>query len=233
MRFVICGMSNAYIEEIDAGLKVDTAYVYTKSIDNESAEIVVDVDFTDYECGGIVDVSIIDFEGKKVAGHSRYNEESFMRINLDIEKPKLWYPNGYGEAQKLSLKWYAVSKEGKVVFASDAIEIFAEDNTSSVALELNSEKVPESCFVVADINNDRAFYKKGALEIRGASNRIAELEAESESVRIKANAYIHAVELCGDAVFEDNYFSMLPGEERTVKYTKTGKDDIRAEAYTI
>lgn len=60
MRFVSCGIGNAYIEEIDAGIKVESAYVYTKSIDEDSAEIVIDIDFKDFESGGIVDVNITD-----------------------------------------------------------------------------------------------------------------------------------------------------------------------------
>jgi len=98
MRFVTCGIGNVCIEMADVGIKVDTAYVYTKSIDEDSAEIVVDIDFCDFECGGIIDVNIIDPDGKKATGYSRYNEECFMRINLDVEAPRLWYPNGYGSA---------------------------------------------------------------------------------------------------------------------------------------
>ncbi|MBR5614395.1 MAG: hypothetical protein IKW64_03725 [Clostridia bacterium] len=79
-------------------MKVDTAYVYTKGIDEDSAEVVVDIDFCNFECGGIVNVKIVDPDGRSAAEYSRYNEESFMRINFDIENPKLWYPNGYGKA---------------------------------------------------------------------------------------------------------------------------------------
>ena len=59
------------------------------------------------------------------------------------------------------------------------------------------------------------------------------LKTDGTSVIIKSQSYIHAVELCGDAVFEDNYFSMLPGEERKISYTTTGESRVYAEVYTI
>ena len=106
MRFVTCGIGSAYIEEVDAEMKVESAYVYTKSIDEDSAEVVIDIDFKDFEYGGIVDINITDPDGNVVAKHSRYNEEAFMRINLDIENPRLWYPIGYGNAElyKMEIK---------------------------------------------------------------------------------------------------------------------------------
>ncbi len=104
MRFVTCGIGYAYIEEVSDGMKVETAYVFTKSIDEDSAEIVIDVDFADFECGGIVDVKIISPDGEVVSKYKRYNEEPFMRINLDVMNPKLWYPNGYGEQHMYTLE---------------------------------------------------------------------------------------------------------------------------------
>ena len=50
---------------------------------------------------------------------------------------------------------------------------------------------------------------------------------------LKANKYAHIVELCGDAVFEDNYFPMLPGEEKNITFKKTGDTPVTVNAYTI
>lgn len=115
MRFVTCGIGDAYIKEISDAMKVETAYVYTKGIDEDSAEIVIDVDFADYECGGIVDVKIIAPDGEIAAKYKRYNEESFMRINLDVENPRLWYPNGYGEQNLYTLE---ISCENEILYTA-------------------------------------------------------------------------------------------------------------------
>ena len=55
-------------------------------------------------------------------------------------------------------------------------------------------------------------------------------------VTLLAHEYAHAVELEGEAVFEENGFSMLKGEKKTVGYRylcdHTCKD-ICAQAYTL
>ena len=53
--------------------------------------------------------------------------------------------------------------------------------------------------------------------------------ATADSLTIRAEKYIHALVLDGDCVFDDNFFSMLPGEERTVRFVreKAGEIEMR------
>jgi len=98
MRFVTCGISqDVCLERIDTGIKVSDAYIYTKSIDEESAQIGIDIDFEDFKSGGTVDFEIYSPEGELVAKRSKYYEEEFMRMSFDVAEPELWYPAGYGE----------------------------------------------------------------------------------------------------------------------------------------
>ena len=98
MRFVTCGISqDVYLEQIDEGIKVSDAYIYTKSVDEDSAQIGLDIDFVDFRPGGIIDFEIYSPEEKIVVKYSKYYEEEFMRMSFDIANPKLWYPVGYGE----------------------------------------------------------------------------------------------------------------------------------------
>ena len=68
---------------------------------------------------------------------------------------------------------------------------------------------------------------------------ITELEINEvcRTVTVRAGAeYIHSAMLSGNAIFDDNCFSLLPGEARTVAYRplKTGSPEcIEAEAYTL
>ena len=112
-------------------------------------------------------------------------------------------------------------------------EIAVPKNTSLVALELDEDEIPKDCFVVAETDCDRAFYRKGILDIVPSDERIAHVKVEGEYVKVTSNAYIHALELCSDCVFEDNYFSLLPGEERSVKIIKKCDENVSAKAYTI
>ena len=91
------------------------------------------------------------------------------------------------------------------------------------------------CDIDCETGDDRCFYKQGDLKVR-ASNEIAEFKIDSNTVTLKANGYIHTVELEGDGTFSDNYFSMLPGETKTVAF-ESGADctevKLSAHEYTF
>lgn len=136
------------------------------------------------------------------------------------------------------LRWYAVSEGGKTVFKSDCIEVLAKEGTSSIVHEVPAARVPDDCFIVVDVMHgkqilDRGFYKNGKLTITPCNGRITLLKVDDISVTIKANAYVHAVELTGDALFEDNYFSMMEGEEKVIGFKNSKSDTIGFKTYTI
>lgn len=90
------------------------------------------------------------------------------------------------------------------------------------------------CDTVCGDIKDRCFYKNGNLHIK-ASNLVTVTEKTENSITLKANGYVQAVELEGTQLFEDNYFLMLEGEERTVKFTVCEEpcDEIKINAYTL
>ena len=53
-----------------------------------------------------------------------------------------------------------------------------------------------------------------------------------DAVTVTADKYVHCVELTGAEYFEDNYFSLLPGEEKTVRF-KRQKEKIIASGYGL
>ena len=62
------------------------------------------------------------------------------------------------------------------------------------------------------------------------------IKRSENSVTVAADKYIHAVEIECDGVCSDNYFSLLPGEEKTVTLkTVDGSPvgDYDITAYTI
>ena len=56
------------------------------------------------------------------------------------------------------------------------------------------------------------------------------VEAAADSVTVRADKYIHALVLDGEFDFEDNYFSMLPGEVRKVAIRRTGEGPLSVRA---
>ena len=83
-----------------------------------------------------------------------------------------------------------------------------------------------------DGGNDRTFWKEGALEIVPAGVCL-NVDAEKHIVTVKADKYVHAVELNGDCIFADSCFSLLPGEERVISYEPLGEGGVTAVAYTV
>ena len=81
---------------------------------------------------------------------------------------------------------------------------------------------------------DRSFYAYDRLFIKDCSENIEVVDFDVDSVTIKANSYVHAVELEGDCLFSENYFSLMAGEEKTVTWQQLGEnDDFGIYAYTL
>jgi hypothetical protein len=96
----------------------------------------------------------------------------------------------------------------------------------------------EDYVVVCDADfgdySDRSFYAYDRLFIKDCSEEIEIVDFDIDSVTIKANSYIHAVELEGECLFSDNYFSLMAGEEKTVTWEQLGEnDDFGIYAYTL
>ena len=88
-------------------------------------------------------------------------------------------------------------------------------NDSHVVAELDG--FGEYHYTVAEVRDengivDRAFYRKGTLDIDECGDTLS-VTHNGNSLKIKADRYIHAVEIECDGRVSDNYFSMLPGEE--------------------
>lgn len=109
--------------------------------------------------------------------------------------------------------------------------------TESVALPWE-EKEDEAvvCDIVCDTGRDRCFHKRGILPLTPCDGALSVVERTESTVTLHADSYVHAVELEGQYVFEDNYFSMLAGERKTVKYRAADdreKNELTVTAYTL
>ena len=113
---------------------------------------------------------------------------------------------------------------------------FAVDaNTSAVVLEGELPKAGADALLMAEISGEGFFDRTWFFEGRPQDCAFPETKpvvaaATADSLTIRAEKYIHALVLDGDCVFDDNFFSMLPGEERTVRFVreKPGEIELRA-----
>ncbi len=134
---------------------------------------------------------------------------------------------------------YKLSKEkGLCVTDTYSFEVFTEGySAKSVALPWRADSdTVIVCDIKSALNSDRSFYKKGNLHIKNSTDKLQILKRDSNSITLKADGYIHTVELEGEYLFSDNCFIMLEGEEKTVTFEKLSyseDDDITITAYTL
>ena len=144
-----------------------------------------------------------------------------------------------GERKKIETDIKILSADRKTVKEYTKINAYAEKSSSSVIFEEEiflAEKEVLICDVKSAQQSDRAFYIKGALEICPVEIDIA-FDKEKGLVKVTANEkYVHAVVISGNLIFDDNCFSLLPHETRTISYRKLDAnidECLSVEAYTL
>ncbi len=93
----------------------------------------------------------------------------------------------------------------------------------------------DDSIIIAETESDRAFYKDGALKIKKCDVKFV-LDEDNKTITFKADKYIHAVEIEGNLILDDNYFSLLPNETRTVSFVKADEEkalSLTVQAYTL
>lgn len=90
------------------------------------------------------------------------------------------------------------------------------------------------CDIISQENCDRSFYKHGNLHITDCSDKIKIVAQSADSMTITSDSYIHIVELEADLVFDDNVFSLMPGEVKTINWQNDYREnEISITAYTL
>ena len=110
-----------------------------------------------------------------------------------------------------------------------------EANSSQVVLEVTPPPAGAEAILMAEIAgedyHDRAWlFESRPQDCRFPGVAPQVVAADESSITLLATQYVHAVELDGDCFFEDNFFSMLPGESRTIRYRREGEGAISLRA---
>ncbi len=139
--------------------------------------------------------------------------------------------DSYG-ADSGKLVCQAIMPDGTTVKVLEQQVIFPANGVH----ELKVEGVPATAVALVTSYDsaqysDRSFYKDGALKITPCTGAKI-VETGENTVTVAASEYVHAVELCGDTVFDDNYFIMMPGETKTVGF-KNLDGEISVCGYTL
>ena len=126
-------------------------------------------------------------------------------------------------------------KTGKVTPISEQSVPVDAQKTVRIAIDC---VLLENEIILCDLQNediqDRCFYKEGKLEMV-KTNGLRIIEKMENSITVEATEYVHAVALEGNGVFSDSYFSLLPGQRRTVSFTpiQGEETEITCIGYTL
>ena len=163
--------------------------------------------------------------GNHVIGSFELDGKSFVVSNTSsVEK-------------NVSLKLYALN----IKSGFDIVSIFEKDLTISPYAKVSvdtSSLVLDGNILISDVFSDdvavRSYLKRGNLHIK-RTDRFKIVSMSDTSVTIEAEDYLQAVELEGDYLFSDNYFTMMKSEKKTVGFKSFSNTDIdiKVNAYTI
>ncbi len=122
------------------------------------------------------------------------------------------------------------------VSSSEAV-ISAAKSEKVLSLPLSS--LPEDAILICDVTADhlidRAFYKSGTLHVI-STEAVQIISQDSDSITVTADKYVHAVELDGEFIFDDNYFSLMPHEQRSVTFRPSStavNSTLTVSGYTV
>lgn len=130
-----------------------------------------------------------------------------------------------------------LSSDQKTIRDSREFWCLAEADSVTLAFEFE-ESLDDGelliCDIEGDFGHDRTFYRNGALPLRAT---VADLEIDEENgtLTVSADEYVHALTISGNAIFEDNCFSLLPNERRTIAFRPLNENlpvILSFEAYT-
>ncbi len=92
------------------------------------------------------------------------------------------------------------------------------------------------CDIMFDCVKDRCFYKDGDLPLT-TTDGVEIVKQTGNEITLRANKYVHAVQIEGNYIFSDNYFSLLDGEEITISYRKnftaSSQEALAVKAFTL
>lgn len=179
------------------------------------------------DCWPATGWALIDYYGVPKAGWYGVKRAA-KPVICSIEKREgaylAWVASDACQAAQGRLTLFVQPFEGpRQVVAQADFEVPA--NTSLCALRAPAGDIEpllnERCLLMCEIEGpglrDRTFhFEKRPQDLAFPRARVTAKRNEDGSIAVAADCYVHALGLDGDCVFGDNFFTLLPGEARTV-----------------
>jgi len=173
-------------------------FVKTISIDDDHAIVECTV-AAEKERDKTYTINIIISGDERVIeqSHRFGNDEAVLRI--DIPQPRLWWPNGWGEAYLYNAVFQLLDEEGAVMHTLET-----DFGIRTVRLLREKDEAGES--FIFEING-RKIFSKGANWIP-ADNFITRIPDEKYErlLRLAADAHMNTIRVWGGGIYEQNIF---------------------------
>ncbi len=170
--------------------------------------------------------ALIDYYNYPKAAYysfKRSAKDVITSINREEDKLKIYICNDSLNDQSMEMKVSILNYKTNVVSELSCRQLICPKAKSTIIEEIPTDVLKDQELLVCELRSkekldliDRSFYKKGTLSFE-ESIPPEIVERSCDSVTIRANQYTHIVRLEGDCEFEDNYFSLMSGEERTLR----------------
>lgn len=227
-RFVTAGIEKSVTLFKSEKCEIDNVYVYTQSADKDTAQIVVNTEFTDAAPNMLAEYTICDTEGKVVFEKSLVVAEDSQYQNITMVNPQRWYPLGYGESPlydliiKIKDQNSNVVDEKTIKFGIRTVKIIEKPDIENSkyynkCLEIKKsahlkdewdnwdENTEFSGFIV--VVNDIPIMCKGACWV--PSNPFVSEQAEEKikaALTLSAEGNINMIRVWGGGMFEKDCF---------------------------
>lgn len=180
--------------------KIENVIFNTVDIRKNSALVELAFDSTNMFDGKIN--AVVSLAGSKSGIESRIsNVKSKNRLRLEIDRPELWMPNGYGSPNLYDLEISLFDSNGKLV---DSVK--KKVGIRKIELQLNDKGKNTFRFVV----NGKKIYAKGVNWIPGDAFLPRVQEAKySKILESVHDANMNIVRVWGGGVYESEYFYSL------------------------
>lgn len=188
--------------------------------------------------------SLVDYYGLPKAAYYSFKRgagELLLSLDKEIDRGQdryIFYVGNTAWAyKKVTLHYYTLTNG--VLNKLGAMPCEIPHACTKRAYSIGTKRMPDGCTLICDAvcgkQKVRAFYRNGNLPIVPCRT-VKVVSRDADSITVTASAYTHVVELEGQFIFEDNFFSLLPDETRTIPFRKAAvndSDEIRVITYTL
>ncbi|MBQ6830531.1 MAG: hypothetical protein IJO59_05365 [Clostridia bacterium] len=218
-RFVTMGIYKDVRLEVHRQNDIDHTYVYTADITPDAAQVKWEVTLRDFaDCGDRLHLTIYDPAGNVVLQKTRTILQPTVKETVDIPKPQLWYPHGYGAQPLYKAVAETATSRHEVTFGIRKITVLQlRDGEGSAEQALSRKLQEDTDIAVLDHNevtssfsvlvNDVNVFCKGACWVPCEPFPSAECDEKIEQLlRLSADGGVNMVRVWGGGLFEKDAF---------------------------